>query len=95
LTFKRGFVAGFDKPDRLDFRDIAFTSGVTHMNLDSKRTTSGTVADTSRTRTATITLLGQYVAGNFHVLSDKHGGTFVTDPPASTSHVALVNPHQT
>jgi hypothetical protein len=41
-------------------------------------------------------LLGQYVAGNFHVSSDKHGGTFVTDPPVSASqNVALVNPHQT
>jgi hypothetical protein len=30
------------------------------------------------------------------VSSDKHGGTFVTDPPISNSqNVALVNPHQT
>jgi hypothetical protein len=44
-------------------------------------------------------LLGQYVAGNFHVRTDNHGGTIVTDPPVKTAtdvqNVALVNPHQT
>jgi hypothetical protein len=89
-------VAGFGKPDRLDFRDIAFTSGVTSATWTQTGTTSGTLAVTRGTETATITLLGQYVAGNFHVSSDKHGGTFVTDPPVSASqNVALVNPHQT
>jgi autotransporter passenger strand-loop-strand repeat protein len=96
LTFKSGLVAGFGKPDRLDFRDIAFTSGVTHATWTQNSTSSGTLRVTDGTHTATITLLGQYVAGNFHVSSDKHGGTFVTDPPVSASqNVALVNPHQT
>jgi hypothetical protein len=46
--------------------------------------------------TANITLLGQYVIANFHLASDKHGSTFVIDPPVSNSqNVALVNPHQT
>jgi hypothetical protein len=44
-------------------------------------------------------LLGQYVTADFHVRTDNHGGTFVTDPPAKTEadvqNVALVNPHQT
>jgi autotransporter passenger strand-loop-strand repeat protein len=95
LTFS-GLVAGFGKPDRLDFRDIAFTSGVTHTTWTQSGTTSGTLAVTSGTHTATVTLLGQYVAGNFHVSTDGHGGTYVTDPPVSTSQtVALVNTHQT
>jgi autotransporter passenger strand-loop-strand repeat protein len=94
LTFKGGLVAGFGKPDRLDFRDIAFTSGVTHATW-TQNGTSGTLAVTSGTHTATITLLGQYVAGNFHVSTDGHGGTFVTDPPVKSSTdlqtVALVH----
>jgi hypothetical protein len=95
LTFS-GLVAGFAKPDKLDFRDIAFTSGVTQATWTQSGTASGTLAVTSGSHTATITLLGQYVAGNFHVLSDNRGGTFVTDPPVSASqNVALVNPHQT
>jgi hypothetical protein len=41
-------------------------------------------------------LLGQYVTADFHVSSDRHGGTFVTDPPIGTSQtLALANPHQT
>jgi autotransporter passenger strand-loop-strand repeat protein len=93
LTYS-GLVAGFDKSDRLDFRDIAFTSGVTSATWTQSGTTSGTLAVTSGTETATITLLGQYVAGNFHVRTDNHGGTLVTDPPVSASQtVALVNPH--
>ena len=35
------------------------------------------------THTADITLLGHYVAADFHVQSDNHGGAeIVTDPPA-------------
>jgi hypothetical protein len=96
LTFKGGLVAGFGKPDEIDLRDIGFTSGTTHATWHQSGTTSGTLAVTSGTHTATITLLGQYVAADFHVSTDGHGGTFVTDPPVSTSQtVAFVNPHQT
>jgi hypothetical protein len=46
--------------------------------------------------TATITLLGQYVAADFQVSTSTQGGTVVTYQPVSTSQtVALVNPHQT
>jgi autotransporter passenger strand-loop-strand repeat protein len=97
LTFG-GLVAGFGKPDQLDLRDIAFISGTTHPTWTQSGTT-GTLAVTDGTHTADITLLGQYVAGNFHVRTDNHGGTIVTDPPVKTAtdvqNVALVNPHQT
>ena len=36
---------------------------------------------TDGTHAANITLLGQYVAGQFHVGPDQYGGTVVTDPP--------------
>jgi hypothetical protein len=59
-------------------------------------TTSGKLAVTGGTHTATITLLGQCVTADFHVSIDKRGGTFVTDPLVSISqNVALANPHQT
>jgi hypothetical protein len=35
-----------------------------------------------------LSLLGQYSAANFNVGADRHGGTLVTDPPASSSVVA-------
>jgi hypothetical protein len=40
----------------------------------------------------TLTLLGQYVTGQFHMATDGHGGTLVTDPPVdSAGH--LTSPH--
>ena len=59
---------------------------------------SGTLAVTNGGSTVDITLLGQYVTGNFHVSSGTGGGTVVSDPPvlAQTDPQpgTLVNPHQ-
>jgi hypothetical protein len=33
------------------------------------------------THTANLLLLGQYVAAQFAMSSDGHGGTLITDPP--------------
>jgi hypothetical protein len=97
LTFS-GLVAGFGKPDLLDLRDIGFTSGPTHANW-TQSGTSGTLAVTDGSHTADITLLGQYVTADFHVKTDNHDGTYVSDPPVKTETdvqaVALANPHQT
>jgi fibronectin-binding autotransporter adhesin len=56
LTFS-GLVAGFGQPDRLDFRDIGFTSGVTSATW-TQSGARGTLAVTDGTHTADITLLG-------------------------------------
>jgi hypothetical protein len=34
---------------------------------------------------ADITLLGQYLVGNFAPSPDGHGGTLITDPPVTTA----------
>jgi hypothetical protein len=47
------------------------------------RCASGTLTAISGGVSANITLLGQYVTGNFHIQSDGAGGTLVTDPPVS------------
>jgi hypothetical protein len=81
-----GLVAGFGLPDMHDQRDIAFISGTTTVNfVEAPSNLSGTltVGDGTPATTANITLLGQYVAGNFHIQSDGAGGTLVTDPPVS------------
>jgi hypothetical protein len=44
---------------------------------------------------ADITLLGQYVQGNFKISDDTHGGTVVADPPVVAQTDLLVNPHST
>jgi len=84
-----GLVAGFGLPDMLDLRDIAFIAGTTRVNfVEAPSNTSGTLTVTDMTHTANMTLLGQYVAGNFHIQNDGAGGTLVTDPPvaATTDH---------
>src|SRR5262249_45743498 len=75
-----GLVAGFGLPDQMDLMDIAFISGTTSGSWVQSGT-SGTLTVTDGTHTAHLTLLGQYVAGQFHVGSDGQGGTVVTDPP--------------
>jgi hypothetical protein len=42
---------------------------------------SGTLVVSQGGQSANITLLGSYVAGNFHIQSDGASGTLVTDPP--------------
>jgi autotransporter passenger strand-loop-strand repeat protein len=90
-----GLVAGFGVPGGLDLADIAFISGTTSVGfVEAGNNLSGTLHVTDGTHTANITLLGQYVAGNFNIGSDLHGGTIVTDPPvqAQTDPNPLVNP---
>jgi autotransporter passenger strand-loop-strand repeat protein len=85
-----GLVAGFGLPDQIDFRDIPFISGgsgATTVNYTSgdAGNTSGTLTVSGGGHTASIELLGQYMAQQFHVTPDGHGGTLVTDPPVSSS----------
>jgi autotransporter passenger strand-loop-strand repeat protein len=80
VHFGGGLVAGFAQPDLMDLVDIAFHSGTTSTTW-AQSGTSGTLTVTDGSHTAHITLLGQYVAGQFHVGNDGQGGTVVTDPP--------------
>jgi hypothetical protein len=80
-----GHVAGFGLGDSIDLRDVAF--GATGMTLGYAGNSSGTagtltVSDgaSPSPHTATLALLGQYMAGSFALSSDGHGGTLVTDP---------------
>jgi hypothetical protein len=83
----------------MDLADIAFMSGTTWVSwqqLVSGSTGSGTLTVTDATHTANITLLGQYVAEQFHIQNDGAGGTLVTDPPvpalSDPNAISLVNP---
>jgi hypothetical protein len=90
-----GLVAGFGKPDLLDLSDIAFTSGATMLSwnqLTSGASASGTLTVSGSGNVANITLLGQYVVGQFTSASDGHGGTLVGDPPVVTQADPAPNP---
>ena len=80
-----GLISGFGSPagvtEDIDLRDIKFSKRTKMSFTEASNNLSGTLTITDGTHTATLTLLGQYAAGNFHLASDGHGGTLVTDPP--------------
>ena len=92
-----GLVAGFNVPaDKLDLANIAYISGSTTSSwtqLTSGANASGTlsISDGTSATTANITLLGQYVAANFSLTTDGHGGTLVTDPPVTQLPAVTMN----
>ncbi len=76
-----GTVAGMTGSDAIDFANISFTN--VHTPTFSGNSTSGTLTVTDGTVTASIALLGNYMASTFTTSSDGHGGTLVVDPPAT------------
>jgi autotransporter passenger strand-loop-strand repeat protein len=90
-----GTVAGFGSAslnDTIDFADIPFvasgaagTTTVAWTQLTSGANASGTLQVSGGGHSADITLLGQYLVGNFTASSDNHGGTLVTDPPVTAA----------
>ena len=64
--------------------------------MESSGNTSGTLTVSDNAgHTANITLLGNYMASQFNIATDGHGGTIVFDPPVSSSdpNQLLTNPH--
>jgi len=87
-----GTISGFGVPGGIDLRDIAFGSNTTLGFTEAGDNLSGTLTVSDGTNTASLTLLGQYVAGNFTKQSDGNGGTLITDPPV-VGQYSLYNPH--
>jgi len=76
----RGKISGFSIPDEIDLTSVSFASATLGY---SGNALSGTLTVTDGVHTAKLAMLGQYVAGNFHLSADGHGGTLITDPPVS------------
>lgn len=85
-----GRISGFGVPGAIDFADIAFGAQTTLHFAEAPGNTSGTLTVSDGTHTAAILLLGQYLAANFNMASDGHGGTLVTDPPIPDNQHALL-----
>jgi large repetitive protein len=62
----------------VDLADISFATATLGYSGNAQ---SGTPTVQDGSHTATLALLGQYVAANFNLASDGHGGTLVSDPP--------------
>jgi autotransporter passenger strand-loop-strand repeat protein len=80
-----GTISGFHPGDFFDLADIAFGSGTTLGFSEAPSNTSGTLTVNDGTHTANITLLGQYVAGQFTLASDGNGGTLIGDPSVASA----------
>ncbi|WP_063695467.1 hypothetical protein [Bradyrhizobium embrapense] len=76
-----GTVAGMTGSDAIDFANISFAN--VHTPSFSGNASGGTLTVTDGTVTASIALLGNYMASTFTTSSDGHGGTLVVDPPAT------------
>jgi autotransporter passenger strand-loop-strand repeat protein len=83
-----GLVASFSVPDAMELADIPFVSSggsgattVTWTQLTSGASASGSLLVIGGGYSATLTLLGQYVQGNFNLHNDGGGATLITDPP--------------
>jgi autotransporter passenger strand-loop-strand repeat protein len=89
-TTFRGKIAGFDSlAETIDLTTVSFASATLGYTGN---TLSGTLTVTDGTHTARLAMLGSYVAANFHLADDTHGGTLVFDPPVSSGS-AIAPPH--
>jgi hypothetical protein len=86
-----GTIAGLALGNNLDLADIGFGGNTTLGYTPNAGNTGGTLNVSDGAHSATIALLGQYVAGNFALSGDSHGGTLVVDPPPNQQ--LLVQPH--
>jgi hypothetical protein len=62
----------------IDLSDIAFGAQTTLAYLENAAGTGGTLTVSDGRHTASIALLGNYIAGSFVATADGHGGTLVT-----------------
>jgi autotransporter passenger strand-loop-strand repeat protein len=92
-SYASAFVFGFTSSDFIDFRAVAFSGSV--LSWNQINTSSGTLSVTNGGTSASITLLGQYIASQFTSANDGHGGTLVGDPPVVGQADLLANPHST
>jgi hypothetical protein len=91
-------VAGFTSATaEIDLTSINYT-GATVSFAEASNNTSGTLTIANGASSASVLLLGNYVAGaaSFTLEKDSGGGTVVFDPPvvAETNPNGLATPHQ-
>ena len=82
-----GHVRGLTPTDTLDLKDIIFNSSRTTVGY-SGNSTGGTLTVSDGAHTASIALLGQYMAASFVSSADGFGGTVIHElPPASLTQI--------
>jgi autotransporter passenger strand-loop-strand repeat protein len=81
-------ISGLSAPaEKIDLGGFAFSAGETRTWTQSG--TSGTLIVHDGAKTASLALIGTYTTGDFHLATDSHGGTYVTDPRPAPETVRL------
>jgi hypothetical protein len=75
-----GKVAGFGGQDQIDLADVDFGAQTT-LGYARNGSTGGELKVGDGIHTASIALLGNYMASTFAMASDGHGGTLITEVP--------------
>ena len=86
-----GTVSGFRAQDVIDLPGIAFDAQTTLGYLPNSNQTGGTLSVTNGTQSASIALLGNYIASSFATVSDSHGGTMVVAEASQTGSQSLLS----
>jgi hypothetical protein len=81
-----GQISGFGGADQIDLADIFFGASTTLAYSAQGNDLGTTLTVSDGTDTANLVLFGQYLASDFAISSDSHGGTLITEPlpPAPT-----------
>lgn len=81
-----GQITGFGGGDQIDLSDIFYGASTTLAFSAQGNDLGTTLTVSDGTDTANLVLFGQYLASDFALSSDGHGGTLITDPlpPAPT-----------
>ena len=69
--------------DKIDLGGFTYGAGETVSWTEAAGNTSGTLTVTDGAKTASLTLIGDYVTSNFTLSDDGIGGTYVVDPPST------------
>ena len=91
-----GTVSGFGAQNAIDLPGIAFEPQTTLGYLPNSNQTGGTLSVTDGSHSASIALLGNYIASSFATAGDGHGGTMVVaEPSQNGTQSLLTNPQHT
>jgi serralysin len=77
----KGQIVGFGGSDTIDLRDIKWSTSPTKTFSKGILTVNDHAGDI-----ASIKFVGTYTLSSFNLQDDGHGGTLITDPPASEPH---------
>jgi hypothetical protein len=75
-----GKVAGFGGQDQIDLVDVSFGAQTT-LGYARNGSTGGELKVSDGIHSASIALLGNYMASTFATASDGHGGTLISEAP--------------